>query len=44
MFVVKRAGKKLLEKYDHEERKVQLSSTLTPVYALAETAIKNGAY
>ena len=25
VFVVQRAGKRLLEKYDHEERKVQLS-------------------
>ena len=39
MLVVQGAGKTLLEKYDHEERRVQLSYTLTPVYALAKTAI-----
>ena len=39
MLVVQGGGKTLLEKYDHEERRVQLSLTLTPVYALAKTAI-----
>ena len=41
VFAVKRAGKTLLEKYDHGECKVQLSLTLTPVYALAKKAKKS---
>ena len=43
MFVVQRAGKRLPEKYDSGLHCVQLSETLTPVYALAKTAI-NQAY